>query len=95
MSRQKFAYFIGGPLDGQRRQVQELGVTAHLLHAEMPRTWVGTHREEAAAITREVTYRMVSRPVNPAIDFGRDGFDPAHIDAEIGVYHYYSSKPAR
>lgn len=94
MSRTKFAFFIGGPLDGQRHLVDELRPTSEALHAEratVPAPYGGTDVQLKAS---RLSYRMASRPVNPLRDLaGSVGHDV--IDAEIGVYHYIGSERAK
>lgn len=90
----KFAFYIGGPLDGQRHTVKELRPTVDALHAErvtMPDRWLGP---ESRLTTTQATYVMPSRPINPRVHLAWSaGCDV--IDAEIGVYHYVGSRAAR
>ncbi|HOW46104.1 MAG TPA: hypothetical protein P5305_01450 [Rubrivivax sp.] len=90
----KFAFFIGGPLDGQRHIVQELRPSVEMLHAEraaVPVSYGGTERQVQ---TTRLRYVMPSRPINPRMHLACH-VEHDVIDAEIGVYHYVGGERTR
>jgi len=93
LSRPKFAFFIGGPLDGQRHTVEALH-RRHVARRADCGHIVGPPGSavDAEMVTRRAYYLMPSRPVNPRRDLLAEY---GAIDSEVGVYHYVGSDPAK
>ena len=90
----RLAIFIGGPLDGHRRELAELRPHVELLHAERTEArHLFGHPIDSKIETHKLSYLMASRPINPARDLARSRpYDGGILDSEIGIYHYVGSE---
>lgn len=87
----RYAYFIGGPLDGQRRSIDALHT--QFMEAVVRQTFAPSTGQPNFQVSR-VVYRAYSSPVNPArMAYGAHGVDPSIIDADIVIYHYAGIDP--
>ena len=88
--KHKFAFFIGGARDGERHMLATLPTKLEYLVTED--MLMSDHHSGRPTMlkTRRQIYRMFSGPVNPR-QLSDSPYDPAIIDADVGVYFYVRS----